>query len=181
MSSFFRSWGALCLVGLAGCSSPGTTTTDANLLVDTNFDTLAGWLPEAQEATLTREKAHSGSYALKVDATHDYSLGYRAPLGRLHETRINKIKVAAWTFVPAGGSASLVVAVTNPTAPNDKPLLWDALELGKSKELGKWVEVSKVLTIPETATGTSTLGLYLWRTGGNQPVYIDDLRVTLEP
>lgn len=180
MTTSLRSFVALITVGLAGCGSADTKN-DPNLLVSTDFETLSGWLPEAQDATLTREKAHSGTYAIKVDAAHEYSLGYHAQLGRLHDTRIKKIKVSAWAFVPAGGSASLVTTVGNPVAPNDKPLLWEAIELGKSNAFGKWVEVSKVLTIPETAAATSTLGLYLWRTGGSQTVYLDDLRVTLEP
>ena len=183
MNKSFRNLAALgtfAALALAGCSSADTKN-DPNLLVNSDFETLAGWLPEGQDATLTREKAHSGNYALKVDATHEYSLGYRAPLGRLHDTRIKKIKVAAWTFVPAGGVASLITTVSNPLAPNDKPLLWEALELSKGNAVGKWVEVSKVLTVPETAAATSILGMYLWRTGGDQPVYLDDLRVTLEP
>ena len=180
MNKPFRSWSALVALGLAGCSSPEAAS-DPNVLVNNDFETLAGWLPEAQDATLTREKAHSGSYALKVDGTHEYSLGYHAQLGRLRDTRIRKIKVTAWAFVPTGSSASLVITVGNPVAPSGQPLLWQALELGKSKEFGKWVEVSKVLTLPETATAASTLGLYLWRTGSNQPVYLDDLRVAIEP
>ena len=177
---YLTALGTLAALGLAGCGSADTKN-DPNLLVNTDFETLAGWLPEAQDATLTREKAHSGNYAIKVDGTHEYSLSYHAPLGRLHDTRIKKIKVSAWAFVPTGGSASLVTIVANPSAPNEKPLLWEPMELGKSNAFGKWVEVSKVMTVPETAAATSTLTLYLWRSGSTQPVYLDDLRVTLEP
>lgn len=183
MTKYFRylvTLGTLAALGLAGCSSADTKN-DPTLLVNSDFETLAGWLPEGLDATLTREKAHSGNYAIKVDATHEYSLGYRALLGRLHNTRIKKIKVSAWAFVSPGGTASLITTVGNPMVPTDKPLLWEALELGKGNTFGKWVEVSKVLTIPETAAATSILGMYLWRTSGDQPIYLDDLRVTLEP
>ncbi|GAC1367150.1 MAG: hypothetical protein NVS3B25_16620 [Hymenobacter sp.] len=181
MKNLFRSLSTCAAFAIAGCSTPDTAA-DPNLLVSADFETLAGWLPAAQSATLSRDKAHSGHYALKVDAAHEYSLGYSAPLGQLHDTRIRKIKVTAWAFVPtADAKATLVTTVSNPAAPNDKPLLWDGLELGKAPAVGKWQEVSKVITLPDNATPANTLGIYLWRTGGAQPVYLDDLRVTLEP
>ena len=173
-----------CLAALAatGCGGNNTDTNDANVLVNNNFDTLAGWLPEAQSATLSHDKAHSGRYALKVDAAHEYSMGFKAPLGQLNDTRIQKIKVSAWAFVPtADASASLVVTVGNPNPASDKPLLWEALELKANNQVGKWVEISKVITMPSDVSPTSPLGIYLWRTGGNQAVYLDDLRVTLQP
>jgi len=171
---------SLLALSLASCGSGSDAANDPNTLINNDFETLAGWLPDPQNATLSRDKAHSGRYALKVDAAHDYSLSYRAPLGQLHDTRIKKIKISAWAFVPAGGStASLVTTVGNPAKPDDKPMLWEALELAKGNAVGKWVEVSKVIAIPETAAPTHTLGFYLWRTGGNQPVYLDDLRVAI--
>ena len=171
--------GSLVALTVAGCGG-NDAASEPNLLVSSNFDTLAGWIPEAQSATLSRDKAHSGHYAVKVDPSHEYSLGYKAPLGQLHETRVKKIKVTAWTFVPtADAKAALVVTVGNPDPASDKPLMWDAVEVDGTKDTGKWTEVSKEFTIPENATATSPLGIYLWRTGGSQPVYLDDLRVTL--
>ncbi len=181
MKNPFLLLGSLVALTATSCGNDATAN-NQNVLVSSDFDTLAGWLPEAQSATLSRDKAHSGRYALKVDPGHDYSLGYKAMLGQLHETRIKKIKVTAWAFVPtADAKASLVVTVGNPDPANDKPLLWDALELNNASTVGKWAEVSKVVTIPDKALPISPLGIYLWRTGGGQPVYLDDLRVTLEP
>lgn len=174
--------GSLVALTVAGCGGNDNAASDPNTLVSNDFDTLAGWLPEPQSATLTREKAHSGHYSLKVDGTHEYSLGFNALLGQLHETRISKIKVSAWVFVPsAEAKAALVTAVSTPGAPSDKPLLWESLDLSQTKEINKWVEVSKVVTLPANTAPTNALVLYLWRTSGNQPVYLDDLRVTVEP
>lgn len=182
MKKVFFALGTLATLSFAGCGGKSDVETDPNLLVNNDFETIAGWLPEGPSATLSREKAHSGHYSIKVDAAHEYSLTYKAALGQLHDTRIKKINISAWTFVPmAGAKASLVVSVGNPTTPNDKPLLWDGLEVGKGNAFGKWVEISKSFTIPESASPTSVLTLYLWRTSGNQPIYLDDLRVTLEP
>lgn len=180
MKKTFLLLGALVALTAAGCGGSNTAS-DQNVLINNDFDTLAGWLPEAQNATLSRDKAHSGHYALKVDPAHDYSLGYKAQLGQLHETRVKKIKVSAWAFVStADAKASLVVTVSNPDPANDKPLLWDAVEVSAGNHAGKWAEVSKTITIPANASPSCLLGLYLWRNEGSQPVYLDDLRVTLE-
>ena len=181
MKKLLHLMGALAALNLAGCGGSTESVIDPNVLVDANFDTLAGWIPDAMNGTLTREKAHSGNYALKVDGTHEYSLGYTAPLGNLSGTRIKKIKVSAWAFLVAGANASLVVTVGNPATPAEKPLMWEGLPLEKSASPGKWVEISKVITLPKNILPTYTLGLYLWRTAGTQPVYLDDLRVTIEP
>ena len=183
MKKLLCSIGALAALTLAGCGGSNESVIDSNVLVDANFDTLVGWIPEAMSGTLARGKAHSGNYALKVDGTHEYSLGYTAPLGNLSGTRVKKIKVSAWTFLPAAGaSATLVVTVGNPATPAEKPVMWEGLSLGKLATPGKWVEVSKVITLPENILPTYTLGLYLWREGSaSQPIYLDDLRVTIEP
>lgn len=181
MKKILYSIATVAALGMVSCSK-SSDATDANTLVSNDFETLAGWLPDVpKSATLTREKAHSGHYSLKVDAAHEYSLGFSAVLGQLHETRINKIKVSAWVFLPAADAqAALVTAVTDPAAP-DKPLLWESLDLSLGKKVGKWAQVSKVITLPATTAPTNALGLYLWRTSGNQPVYLDDLVVTVEP
>lgn len=174
--------GMLLALGFAGCGSKDTDASDPNLLVNSDFESLAGWLSDEQAATLSRDKAHSGRYSLKIDGTHEYSLTYKSLLGTLHSTRIKKMNISAWAMIStADAKASLVAAVSNPANPNEKPLLWDAIEVGKNATPGKWVKISKVITVPESATPSSTLSLYLWRTDGYQPVYIDDLLVTLEP
>lgn len=181
MKKTLLSLGTLAALSLASCGSKDDASADPNVLVDTNFDTMAGWIPAAQRVTLSRDQAHSGHYALMVDGSNEYSLGYHALLGQLHPTRIKKIKVAAWVYVTeAGSKASLVTTVGNPAAPDEKPLLWEALEIGNDPVFGKWVEVSKVITLPESTGPANSLGFYLWRTGGDKPVYLDDLRVTAE-
>lgn len=174
--------GGLLALTVAGCDSNKPADADANILVDSNFDTLAGWLPEAQSATLSRAKAHSGRYSLMVDGGHEYSLSYRMPLGQLHETRMQKLKVTAWAFVPSpAAQASLVMVISSPDPAIEKPLLWEALNLSAGTKPGIWAEVSKEITLPASVAPSSALSIYLWRTGGNQPVYLDDLRVTLLP
>ena len=99
MKKVFFALGTLATLSFAGCGGKSDVETDPNLLVNNDFETIAGWLPEGPSATLSRDKAHSGHYSIKVDAAHEYSLTYKAALGQLHDTRIKKINISAWTFV----------------------------------------------------------------------------------
>lgn len=171
------------LLSLAGCSSGPDSASDANTLMVNGFETLGGWLPEEQSATLTQEQAHTGKTSLKVDQDREYSLPYSNLLGRLRDTPLRKIKVSAWVFLPtAQAAATLVMEVTDPAAPAAKPLLWEGIKLSEAvKTYGKWTQVSSVLTLPASADASKKLSIYLWRTGGSQPVYLDDLAVSVEP
>lgn len=143
----------------------------------TNFETLYGWLPAPQSDLLSREQAHSGTYSIKVDPQHEYSLTYRAALGALHDTRISKMKVSAWVFVPdAQAQATLVVAIAGQGAKPEN-LLWEGITLQQevAGEYGRWVKISRKLTLPAEADATNQLSIYLWRTGGDKAVFLDDV------
>ncbi|GAB3574236.1 carbohydrate binding domain-containing protein [Hymenobacter daeguensis] len=170
-----------CALALASCGGSGSDAeSDPNVLMHTDFESVDGWLPADLNSTLTHEKAHSGKTSIKVDGAHEYSLAFSKPFGQLHESRPKKIKVSAWTFVPdAQAAASLVISINDPATP-DKPVLWQALELGKeSKPYGEWKEVSQTITVPANVGPNNKLGFYLWRTSGSRPVYADDFKVTL--
>lgn len=180
MKKSFVLLGTLGLFAMAGCGDSTAVAEDPNLLVNANFDGLIGWVPETMTATLTREKAHSAPYSLKVDATHEYSLTYSARLGSLSATRPKRVKLSAWVWLPtSAASANLVLTVSNPATPTEKALLWEGLPLGKMGAVGKWTEISKVIAMPDNALPTYNLSLYLWRTSGTQAVYVDDLRVAI--
>lgn len=47
MKKLLCSIGALAALTLAGCGGSNESVIDPNVLVDANFDTLVGWIPEA--------------------------------------------------------------------------------------------------------------------------------------
>lgn len=149
-----------------------------------DFESIYGWLPEPQNPTLTTEKAHSGKYSIKVDNVYDFSMTYRTPLGRLHNSRIKKIKIEAWAFVPSAKTPVALITVIDPAEASDKSLLWESLDLNVAVkgEFGKWVKVSKDITVPAEATFNSRLSIYLWRNGPVPgPTYLDDIVIRREP
>lgn len=164
-----------CVV-VGGCNKD---TVGKEILMTTDFETLYGWIPEEQSILLSQEQAHSGKYSVKVDPQHEYSLTYRTVLGALHDTHVSSLKLSSWVFVPnAEAQASLVVAVSD-RGEKPKDLLWEGINLQPEVDgkYGQWVNISKELTLPATINSTHQLSIYLWRTGGDKAIYLDDVTI----
>lgn len=167
------------LAATTGCGSPGQPDGTGKVLMHNDFESLAGWLGQAPQPSLTRERAHSGHYSLKVDAGTEYSLNYNGTLGHLSDVRITKIKLDAWVLAPNAEAGGLLVTHMGDNVPGQKALLWDGFDIVKaSPQYGDWQHVSRVLEIPATATTNTNIGIFLWRNKGNQTVYLDDLAIT---
>ncbi|QKG53972.1 carbohydrate binding domain-containing protein [Hymenobacter sp. BRD67] len=176
-----KNWLALLLLAsLASCGD--STSTPANSLASNNFESVDGWMGDTPQPSLTKEKAHSGAYSVSVRPGIDYSLGYNNTLGRMSTSRPEKIKISGWVYLPSPqASAQLVTEIKDPTLPTNNVLLWNGIDLKKEvKKFNEWQQVERVITIPATAKATSTLKVYLWRADDSQPVYLDDLSLSLD-
>lgn len=174
--------GLLLTACLASCGNDQTTT-PANASVYNDFESLAGWIPPEALASLSKEKAHSGLYSVAVRPGIEYSLGYSNTLGQMSETRPRHLKLSAWVFVPAAqlASAQLIAELTNPRPPAAGTLVKQTVDFKKEiTKFGAWQHVEKVIDIPPTATANSVFKLYLWRAGSGQPVYLDDVALSLD-
>jgi hypothetical protein len=151
-----------------------------NRLVDNDFESMDGWLGDNTPPSLTKEKAHSGHYGVKVSPTIEYSMGYQNPLSKLSSSQLQKIRVRCWVNLSKGTTETLLVtSVTNPSAPQAKPILWEGTKVAeKVKSINKWEEISKVITLPANVANSSRLSVYLWSTGAKETVFMDDM--TLE-
>lgn len=161
----------------SGCSKSGSD--DKDVLTSNDFDHLDGWAGDVP--SLTRDKAHSGAYSVMVKPGMDYSLGYSNPLGRLSLTRPDKIRVSGW-ILRAGdqNAAKLVIEITDPIT--KAAILWDGIDLGKeAPKVNTWQHIEHDITVPPTASATSIIKAYLWRTDANQPTYLDDLTISQIP
>ncbi len=178
LQRFLRGFAGLAMASLLllGCTTqPESTGSDT--LMHNDFDSLAGWLGVTPPPSLTREKAHSGAYSIKVDSNTEFSIGYTKSLGQLSDVRVTKLQVEAWVWVPNPSSnAVLVVTLAEPGA---KPLRWNGFDLVKAgAKYGEWTKVSQVVEVPAAATTNTLLNIYLWRTNAPQPIYLDDLTVS---
>ncbi|WP_210514269.1 carbohydrate binding domain-containing protein [Hymenobacter terricola] len=172
MKTFFYS---LFFFALASCSN---NSAPANQLAANDFESVDGWTGDAKPASLTKEKSHSGHYSVKVAPGVDFGMGFNNTLSVVSSSRLKKIKVHAWVWLPGkSAAASLVTQITDPAAGN-KSIMWQGLDLAnKVKSFGKWVEIEQEYAIPAEAAASHRLYCYLWRGSSPNAVYIDDLQI----
>ncbi|GGG44414.1 hypothetical protein [Hymenobacter glacieicola] len=168
---------------LTSCSSVPETEVPAGTqpLAATSFENLDGWLADLPaRATLTRDQAHTGSYSTMVGPGKDFSLGYMNALSRLSPEWPGQLTIGGWVLLPSEqAAAKLVTEVKGPTD-KDPSLLWVGVDLAKeAKGYNKWQYVEQTITLPTTAKPDSRLLVYLWRADSKEPVYLDDLKITL--
>lgn len=165
---------ALPLAVLAACGGDSEATSK-DVLMKCDFDVLNGWLPD--RTSLTRDKAHSGVYSVKVEPGHDFSLNYLSSLGQLSSTRFRGVRFDAWVYLTDANSTAQVAFVTKETL-DGKDLDKVYFDYSSVKEYGKWVQVSKEVIFPAGTNFNSALLFYLWRAGATSPAYLDDVQLT---
>ncbi|HEX8657841.1 MAG TPA: hypothetical protein VF690_09920 [Hymenobacter sp.] len=166
---------------LTDCSNKSSEAPSTGPLAHNDFENLDGWLADSPAlATLTRDKAHSGVYSTMVSAGHDYGIGYNNTLSRLSPEWPAKLRVGAWVLVPNEQAAAMLVTEIKRPTDNGPGLLWKGLDLAaNSKGYTKWQYVEQVITLPTTAKPTDRLLVYVWRANSKDPVYLDDLTISL--
>lgn len=165
---------ALPLAVLAACGGDSTAN-NKDVLMKSDFDALNGWLPD--RAALTRDKAHSGAYSIKVEPGRDFSLNYLAQLGQLSGSRIRGVRFDGWVFLTDKNAKAQLAFVTK-EAPDGKDIEATYFNYDTVNEYGKWVAVSKEIIFPATTNYNSALLVYLWRAGATSPAYLDDVQLT---
>lgn len=164
------------VLGLASCSNSSEVTAPANRISFNNFEAIDGW--GETFPSLTNVQAHSGHYAIKVDQGVDYSLGYTNLLGRASSTKFTKLVVHGWVYAAGpNATAALVVQVTVPEK-NNRQLFWQAADLlQEATKIKEWREFRHEFTLPDSVDAGHQLKVYMWRRGGEQPTYLDDLDI----
>lgn len=163
---------------LAGCGDKSSSR-PANYLTGNDFDQLEGWTGDMVLPSLTKEKAHSGAYSMRVGPGIDYSNGFIGTLGKISPTRLTQIQVKAWVYVPAGNvTAAIVTQLMDPASTDGKMAMWEPMPLDKAvKKRNEWVEVEKTLTLPANAGPNFKLYVYMWSGGAPNVAYLDDVQV----
>jgi hypothetical protein len=143
-----------------------------------DFEHLDGWLPEVSP-TLTTERAHSGRYAVKVDATHEYSLTYNLKLGDAFTMRPRRMRLSAWVWLEdSGEDAKLIFSLSAPDDPQDKSNLYTQVFLVDHWPYKRWTHVTRDIELPPEVSSKAKLSVYLWRNSATHAVYTDDWELT---
>lgn len=164
---------------LAACSSsddksavePGTTVITQN-----DFESLAGW--NTAPTALFRGKAHSGSYALKVDQEHEFSTTFDMALGFATPTRIKTLHLEAWAMLPGQKSTGVLgIQIVDPET-NAQVHSFGIKLAEVVKARNKWEKVEADYELPATITSAQHLRLSLWRADAAEVVLVDDIKLT---
>lgn len=146
--------------------------------MSSDFDHFNGWISDA--SSLTRDKAHSGAYSLVVKPGTEPSLRYDAVLGQLCSSRPDKIYVSAWVWrANSQDAAHIVVEIKDPDT--GAPAFRDAIDLGKEvQQFNTWQRIGHAVAVPPMVSATSHMTIHVAAAGTGQPLYLDDLALSLE-
>lgn len=178
-ASFLKLWLPVGLLNIGGCDRIAAFRTPSTAVTHNDFETVEGWYPPTP--SLTTERAHSGRFSVKVDPAIEYGASYTNPLSRVSSQPVRRLRVSAWALrVGQGSQAALVVQVLNPSGTGQQPY-WQSLDVSQGvMTFNRWTKVKKTFELPAGLAPTHELRVYLWRTGGTQPVYLDDLELRAE-
>lgn len=165
------------IMGSAACSHDTSehapTNTPGRVLFTTSFENLEGWISETP--SLTKDKAHTGHYSIKVDQATEFSVTYLNQLGRLSPKRFNKVRLTGWGFLTAPGAAALVFQITRA---DQSTVFYDKIDI---TQVNSWQQVGKVVTLPTVLDPMNRIRIYLWRASATAPAYLDDVKLSIEP
>ena len=164
------------LLAASACSS--NSAKPENELLSNDFESLTGW--SAEHPSLTREKAHSGQYSIKIQKGIDYSLTYRNILGKISPNRIDKLRIKAFVYLTKPTQASLAVQLMQ-SATDGTSIFNQAIILSsKVKNMNEWTKIDEVVDLPANAAPGNELRIYTWGASNDEVVYLDDLQVLKE-
>ena len=156
---------------LTQISCSGVNELSDEPLFKTNFDDVAGWIPEKN---LVYGNAYSGTYSLAVDSANEYSVIWKRSFLKLSKKTLAKVRVSAYAkSLNEKNNACIVVSIDA----GDKNIYWDSIEFKKYKLNTKtWKKVESYVEIPTITDSSAQINVYLWGKEGSA-VLIDDLEI----
>ncbi|MBO3271899.1 hypothetical protein [Hymenobacter defluvii] len=166
------------VLAMTACKSRPAHQDDVHeyVILDEDFEQLGSWLTEPAP-TLTKERAHSGRYAVKVDKEHPYSITYRLTLNKAFKTRPHRVRLSAWVWVArSSDQAQLVFSLNSPTS-NTPPIFTTRIYIGDNWPFKRWVHLSRDIDLPPEFSSESQIVIYLWHCAAQNPVFADDWKL----
>jgi len=173
---------SLSLLGACSTDSSSNSKIDDKTVTFNDFESGGGWSndPGRNDPTLFEKgQAHSGRYAIKVDKDHEFGLTFAMTLGKMSDGKFKKVRMEAWAFMPterATGTLGLQLMAPD----NSKQVFSDEIKLRDAvKSYGKWVFISKDVTLPTDINAAQQLRLFLWRADASDTVMLDDVKLSI--
>lgn len=137
----------------------------------TNFDDVAGWIPEEQ---LVFGNAHSGNCAIMVDSLTQFGVLWKRSLVRLSKKSLTKLRVASYVKLASKkNNACIVVSIDA----NGKNLYWNSIDFKNfNLDSRSWSKIEGFVEFPVVQQTDAFLTIYLWGRDGSS-VILDDLEM----
>jgi hypothetical protein len=166
---------------LSSCADKPKVQPLVELAASNDFEQLVGWVGNYPSLnTLTKEKAHSGVYSTTVRPSMDFSISFSSALSAVSMRRPKKIIVSAWVLLPSEQANAKLVAEIKTADAAGTMLFYQATELAKEvKKFNEWQQVEKTIELPANVPATGLLQIYMWRAGSNEPVFMDDIKISV--
>jgi hypothetical protein len=131
-----------------------------------------GWM---NLVTLTKEVAHSGRFASRIDSAMQYSFGFTEYFKNINDTLPEKVDASLWILFPKTGiKCDLVVSIDSV----GKNIFWSGLPLGDSiTKANEWKEIKASIALPANIMSTDKISIYVF-CNEKKTLYVDDLKIT---
>ncbi|RSK31163.1 carbohydrate binding domain-containing protein [Hymenobacter metallilatus] len=170
--------GLMLLPALAACSAgSGEGSWVGDYVTRSDFESVVGWGGDA--ASLTKERAHSGMYSVKVDAGREYGQTFDVSVGQAAVHPLKGLELNAWALLLGPqATASVVLQIVDTSNNGFRVVHTEQLNLADQiKNYKEWKPVTQRFTLPPNLQPDYRLRIYLWRNTATEPAYLDDLSV----
>jgi hypothetical protein len=159
------------IVALFFASCTGVNEYSKEPFFQTNFDNIAGWVPEEK---LLFGNAHSGNCAIMVDSLSQYSILWKRSLVRLSSQSLTKLRLSSFVkLLSASNNACMVVSIDS----KEKNLFWSSVDFKNYKLSQKsWTKIEGFVEFPIIHEVDATISIYLWGRDGSSAI-LDDLEM----
>lgn len=162
---------------VAACS--GSDNVKGDLVTRNDFEAVVGWGGN-NDGSVTKEKAHSGKYSVKVGPQNEYGYTYANTLGNMSAAKTKSITLSAWVWMPNNQQAATLALSVTRSAEQGASLFYGGIDLNKAvTKFNTWQKVSQTFPMPDSVESTNQLKCYLWRTATNENVYADDITISV--
>ena len=161
-------------------TSENAQINENQMVIETDMENVADlpdyWINGVAVVKMDKIPAHSGNYAVKVDAANEYSLTFRETLANINAKLPKRVVVSGWYYFPEPNEKAGIVLDVNE---NGKPIIWKAYNISSENQpLRQWNEFKAYFTIDQPITSEQQIKIFA--NSGNKVAYYDDFKIVFE-
>jgi hypothetical protein len=150
------------------------------MVIETDMENVAAlpayWINGVVVEKMDKIPAHSGNYAVKVDAEKKYSLTFRENFANINAKLPKRVVVSGWYYFPEINPKSGIVMDINE---DGKSLIWKSYNLtAVNPAINQWNEFKAYFTIDQPIKPEQQIKIFA--ISGDKVAYFDDFRITFE-